>query len=219
MIRVVIADKNETMRIGIKTLFEKNSANYAIWEASDRTSLLNKVASHECHLVILEPLMCPGAGEALIRQVKRESPSVAVLIYSELDERKHGVRAIRCGARGYVTKSSPAADLLAAAERVSCGRMHMSQALAEEVALSAWGDRSDDPHEMLSEREKMVFSMLVCGWSVKNIASILNVSNKTISTHKARALAKMRCKNLSELIQYAIAKGLKEECEALCQVW
>lgn len=219
MIRVVIADKNETMRIGMRTIFEKHAPNYAIWEASDRTSLLNKVASHECNLVVLEPLMCPGAGEALIRQVKRESPGVSVLIYSELDEKSHGVRAIRCGARGYVMKTCPAADLLAAAERVSSGRMHMSPALAEEVALSAWGDKSDAPHESLSEREKMVFSMLVCGWSVKNIASMLNVSNKTISTHKARALAKMRCKNLSELIQYAITKGLKEECEALCQVW
>jgi two-component system, NarL family, invasion response regulator UvrY len=219
MIRVVVADKNETMRIGMRTLFEKHSTSFSIWEAADRTSLLNNVANHECNLVILEPLMCPGGGEALIRQVRRESPVAKVLVYSELDERKHGVRAIRCGARGYVMKSSPAADLLAAAERVSAGRMHMSQALAEEVALSAWGDKTDAPHEMLSEREKMVFSMLVCGWSVKNIASVLNVSNKTVSTHKARTLVKMRCANLSELVQYAIVKGLKEDCEALCQVW
>lgn len=214
MLRIVVADKNETMRLGMKALFDKYPTKFALVEASDRAGLMNQIIDHDCQLVIVEPLLCAGAGESLIRQIRRESPKANVLVYTELDELKHGVRAIRSGARGYLMKSRPAAELLAAADRVGSGKMHMSEALAEEVALSAWGDREDAPHELLSEREKMVFSMLVCGWSVTNIAARLNLSSKTISTHKARTMAKMRCKNLSELVQYAISHGLKEECEA-----
>jgi DNA-binding NarL/FixJ family response regulator len=219
MIRLVVADRNETMRLGMKALFERASARFQVWEAADRASLLNQVSNNNCNLVIMEPLLCAGTGEALIRQVRRESPNVNVLIYTELDERKHGVRAIRSGARGYVMKSSPSAELLSAVDRVVSGRMHLSDALAEEVALSAWSDRPDLPHETLSEREKIVFAMLVCGGSVKSIAATLNLSSKTVSTHKARTLVKMRCKSLSELVEYAISNGLKEEFEAQCQIW
>jgi DNA-binding NarL/FixJ family response regulator len=219
MIRVVVADRNETMRLGMKALFNKHAGRFAVWEAGDRAELMSEVVNNDCHLVIVEPLLFSGSGEALIRQIKRESPKAHVLVYTELDELKHGVRAIKSGARGYVMKSSPSAELLAAADRVGSGKMHMSVALAEEVALSAWGDKGAVPHELLSDREKMVFSMLICGWTVTGIAQKLNLSSKTISTHKARAMMKMRCKSLSELIEYAISKGLKEECEANCKVW
>jgi len=219
MLRVVVADKSETMRLGMKTLFAKYPSRYKVWEANDRATLLQQVMDNDCNVVIVEPLLCAGAGEALIRQIRRESPRANILIYTELDERRHGVRAIRCGARGYLMKSCPASELLTAADRVGAGRMHMSETLAEAVALSAWGEKQDAPHDTLSEREKMVFSMLVCGWTVKNIAHALNLSSKTVSTHKARTLGKMGCKSLSELVEYAISRGLKEECEAQCQVW
>jgi two-component system invasion response regulator UvrY len=219
MIRLVVADKNETMRLGMKTLFNLHATKFQVWEASDRSGLMSELLNNNCSLVIMEPLLFANSGEALIRQIKRESPHTSVLVYTELDELKLGVRAIQCGARGYLMKSSSAAELLAAADRVGSGKMHMSPALAEEVALSAWGDKPEAPHELLSDREKQVFFMLVCGWSVTRIAQRLNLSSKTISTHKARTMTKMRCKTLSELIEYAIAKGLKDDCETACKVW
>jgi two-component system invasion response regulator UvrY len=215
----MVADRNETMRMGMKAIFSQHPSRFAIWEAQDRSELMSGLLENHCHLVIVEPMMAAGAGEALIRQIRRESPMANVLVYTDLDELTHGVRAIRCGARGYLMKNTPAADLLAAVERVSAGKMHMSEALAEEVALSAWGIKQESPHEMLSDREKLVFSMLVCGMSVTGIAAALNLSCKTISTHKARTLAKMHCKNLSELIEYALSRGMKPECEAMCKVW
>jgi DNA-binding NarL/FixJ family response regulator len=219
MIRVVVADKNETMRLGMKALFDKYGARFAVTEAADRAGLISTIQNDDCHLVIVEPLLCAGTGEALIRQIKRESPKINVLVYTELDELKFGVEAIRCGARGYVMKSRPASELLTAADRVGAGRIHMSEALAEEVAFNSWRDKPGAPHDILSEREKMVFAMLVCGRTVTTIAYALNLSIKTVSTHKARAMSKMRCKSLSELVEYAISHGLKDECEALCQGW
>ncbi len=219
MIRVVVADKNETLRLGLRSLFDQYHAKFKVSEAADRAGLINRLRNDDCHLVIMEPLLCAGGGEALIRQIKRESPGSKVLIYTELDERTFGARAIRCGARGYVMKSSPASELLTAVERVGAGRLHMSEALAEEIALSIADDRGDAPHETLSERERTVFAMLVCGRKVKEIASALNLSSKTVSTHKTRAMVKLRCKSFSELVQYAMSKGLKDDCEMVCKGW
>jgi len=219
MMRVMVADNNETMRLGMKAVFGKQPLRYAVGEAGDRAGLMSELLNSNYELVVLDPMLCAGAGESLIRQIRREAPKAHVLVYTDLDELKHGVRAIRAGARGYLMKNRPAAELLDAAERVTAGKLHISEALAEEVALSAWGIKQDTPHETLSDREKMVFAMLVCGMTVTEIAAALNLSCKTVSTHKARTLTKMRCRNLSELIEYALSHGLKPDCEAMCKVW
>ena len=219
MIRTVVADRSETMRLGLRALFDKQPGKFAVTEAASRGDLLDRIGKEDCQLVVVEPLLCGGSGEALIRQIRRLSPQANVLVYTDLDELKFGIRAIRSGAKGYVMKSCTSTELLTAASRVSVGKVHMSEALAEEVALTAWEKRAEDRHEDLSEREMQVFSMLVCGRTVTNIAHTLYLSVKTISTHKARAMAKLGCKSLSELVHYAIAKNLKEECEARCSGW
>lgn len=219
MIRTVVADRNETMRLGLRALLDKQNGKFEVEEAGSRGDLLAKIQGDECHLVVVDPLLCGGSGEALIRQIRRVAPRSNVLVYTDLDELKFGVRAIRSGARGYVMKSCSSTELVAAASRVSAGKMHMSEALAEEVALGVWEKRTYPEHNGLSEREMQVFSMLVCGRTVTNIAASLHLSVKTISTHKARAMAKLSCKSLSDLVHYAIARNLKEECEARCNAW
>jgi two-component system invasion response regulator UvrY len=216
MMRIVVADRNETMRLGMRVLFSSQLNATIVDEVADRVEMMATIQKNACDVLVVDPLLCAGPGEALIRQILRVAPRTNVLVYTELDELKYGVRAIRSGARGYVMKSRPSADLLAATRRVGMGKMHMSEALAEEVALYAWEGKEVPLHETLSEREKLVFSMLVCGWSVTSIASVLHLSAKTVSTHKARTMAKMRCKSLSELIEYAFSAGLKESCEAQC---
>lgn len=219
MIRIVVADRNETMRLGLRVLFDSHPSTMIVEEVADKSDLLAAIRHHPCDVVVVDPVLCAGPGDGLIGQILRTAPRANVLVYTELDELKHGLSAIRCGARGYVMKSRPSAELLAAAQRVAIGKIHLSEALAEEVALSAWEGKQVAVHETLSEREKLVFAMLVCGWSVTGIASVLHLSAKTISTHKARTMAKMRCRSLSELIEYALANNLKESCEALCAGW
>jgi DNA-binding NarL/FixJ family response regulator len=207
------------MRLGLRALFDKHPGKFEVSEAASRGDLLAKIGEEDCQLVVVEPLLCGGSGEALIRQIRRVSPQANVLVYTDLDELKFGIRAIRSGAKGYVMKSCSSSELMAAASRVSAGKVHMSEALAEEVALNAWENRTEPPHQDLSEREMLVFSMLVCGRTVTAIAHMLHLSVKTISTHKARAMSKLGCKSLSEMVHYAISKNLKEECEARSNGW
>lgn len=216
MIHIVVADRSEALRLGVRAVFERQELPYAVHEAADRGELLSVLESRRCDLVLLEPMLCGGTGENLIRQLRALAPNAHVLVYTDMDELSFGVRALRSGAKGYLMKKCTSSELVTAASRVSRGRIHMSERLAEEFAISIWEGNVELPHAGLSEREQQVFAMIVCGRSVTEIGRLLNLSVKTISTHKTRAMRKLRCRNLSELIQYAVAHELTAECETLC---
>jgi DNA-binding NarL/FixJ family response regulator len=216
MMRMLVADRSETMRLGVCTLFSKQDNDTVIQEATSRADLIVKLQSDQYHLVLVDPLLAAGNEETFLRQIRAVAPRAHVLVHTELDELHFGMRAIRCGVKGYVMKSQPACELLMAVSRVSAGKVHLSEQLAEEVALNSWEGKSATQHDSLSDREYMVFAMLVCGKTVSGIAAVLNLSIKTISTHKARAMVKLRCKTLGDMIQYSIAHNLADECRARC---
>ncbi|KQY00802.1 hypothetical protein ASD28_10425 [Massilia sp. Root133] len=212
MIQMLVADRSETMRLGVCTLFAKESRDTVVREATSRSDLISKLQMEQYHIVLVDPVLAAGSEETFLRQIRAVAPRAHVLVYTELDELHFGMRAIRCGAKGYVMKSRPAVELLTAASRVSAGKIHMSERLAEEVALHMWEGKEAAPHESLSDREYLVFAMLVCGRRVSRIAAALNLSVKTISTHKARAMVKLHCESLSDMIQYSIAHNLTAAC-------
>jgi DNA-binding NarL/FixJ family response regulator len=118
------------------------------------------------------------------------------------------VRAIKAGAAGYLTKESASTDLVSAIRKVAAGGASISPEVAEQLALSAMPRSEGPPHASLSDREFQVFRLLVDGQSVTRIAEQLNLSDKTVSTHKARIMQKMNMSNQSELIRYAISHKL-----------
>jgi two-component system, NarL family, invasion response regulator UvrY len=216
MIQMLVADRSETMRLGVCTLFNNESIDTMVQEATSRSDLIAKLQLDQYHLVLVDPLLAAGHEETFLRQIRTVAPRTNVLVYTELDEMHFGMRAIRCGVKGYVMKSRPADELLKAASRVGAGKVHLSDQLAEEVALNMWEGKDTVFHEALSDREYLVFAMLVCGRSVSRIAAALHLSVKTISSHKARAMRKLRCKSLGDLIQYSIANHLADECRVRC---
>lgn len=205
---MVFADRSETMRLGVRALFDKNCVNVEVTDVATRSELMKEIQKTDYDLVLVDPLLCSVNAEALLRQIRTVAPQVNMLVYTELDELRFGLKAMRCGVKGYVMKTEPADELLIAVNKVSAGKVHMSDALAEAVAMNIWEGKEATLHELLSEREWVVFSMLVGGASVTSIATTLNLSVKTISTHKARAMVKLRCRNFSEMIQYAIEQKL-----------
>ena len=216
MIQMLVADRSETMRLGVCTLFNKEAEDTVVSEATSRGDLINKLQTEHYNVVLVDPVLAAGSEETFLRQIRAVAPRTHVLVYTELDELHFGMRAIRCGVKGYVMKSRPSDELLKAASRVSLGKIHMSERLAEEVALHMWEGKDALPHELLSDREFLVFAMLVCGRSVSRIAVTLHLSIKTISTHKARAMVKLRCKSLSDIILYSIANNLTDICRERC---
>lgn len=211
MIRVVIADDHALMREGLKHILAQSDDVQVISEASDGFEVLALVRKADFDVLVMDLSMPGRSGMDLIRQIKDEVPRIAVLVLTMHDENQYAARAIRAGALGYMTKESAGTELVRAIRKVHSGRPYISMDVAEQLAMDAMPDRLDMPHKSLSDREFEVFNFLVSGKSVTDIAEILHLSVKTVSTHKTRILQKMGSNSLAELVHYAVVHGLLEK--------
>ena len=208
MIRVVVADDHTLMREGLKRILEGAEDITVVGEAIDGFETLIQARRGDFDLLLLDMSMPGKSGVELIRQVKETAPKMPILVLTMHEEEQYAVRAIRAGARGYMTKESAGTQLLTAIRKVAAGRPYISMAVAEQLAIDAMPAHERLPHKDLSNREFEVFSMLVIGKSITEIADALHLSVKTVSTHKTRILQKMALTSLAELVQYAVAYRL-----------
>lgn len=214
MIRIVIADDHTIMREGLKQLLAAATDLTVIGEARDGAEVLKRVREDDFDVLLLDMSMPGRSGIELIKQVRSEKPQVRILVLSMHEEQQYAVRALRAGAAGYMTKDSASAQLVAAIRKVAAGGAYISSAVGEQFALGAMAQISGPPHTTLSDREYQVFEMLVAGKSVTDIAQRLNLSVKTVSTHKAHVMQKMQMTNQSELVRYALNHRLLDNPDA-----
>jgi DNA-binding NarL/FixJ family response regulator len=211
MIRVVIADDHTLVREGLKQLLRAAGGIDVIGEARDGHDVLKIVRESDFDVLLLDMSMPGKSGIELIKQVKSEKPRLRILVLSMHQEHQYAVRAIKSGASGYLTKDSASTQLVSAIEKVAGGGAFISAEVAEQLALSAMPQSEGLPHTTLSDREYQVFRMLVSGQAVTAIAEELNLSVKTVSTHKARLMEKMGIDNQAELVRYAIRHRLVDD--------
>jgi DNA-binding NarL/FixJ family response regulator len=209
MIRIVIADDHAIVREGLKRIVSDAGDMQVIGEAADGNEVLRVVREQEFD-VLVQDLSMPGrSGMELIKRVKAERPALRILVLSMHEELQYAVRAIKSGASGYLTKESAPGQLVEAIRKIAAGGAFISAQVAEQLALGAMpGAVQSAPHEVLTEREFEVFRQLVAGLSVTEVAAALNVSVKTVSTHKANLMQKLGVNNQTELVRYAIRHGL-----------
>jgi len=153
----------------------------------------------------------PGrSGLDILKQLKSNKPKLPVLMLSVHPEEQYAVRTLKAGASGYLTKGSATDELIAAIRKISTGKKYVSSSLAEKLAFDLDLDHEKPRHEILSDREYQVMSMIASGKTVKEIADELSLSVQTISTYRSRILEKMKMKNNAEIIYYAVKQGLVE---------
>jgi DNA-binding NarL/FixJ family response regulator len=208
MIRIVVADDHTIVREGLKQLLGAAGDLSVVGEAQDGHGVLKCVRELEFDLLLLDMSMPGKSGMELIRQVHGERPRLRILVLSMHEEQQYAVRAIKAGAAGYLTKESASSQLVSAIRKVAAGGAFISAAVAEQLALGAMPDNDGPAHGLLSDREFQVFRMLASGSSVSDIAERLNLSVKTISTHKARLMQKMNLASAADLVRYAISHRL-----------
>lgn len=211
MIRVVIADDHTIVREGLKQLLLTSGDFDVVGEARDGYEVVQLVRAAEFDVLLLDMSMPGKSGMELIKQVKAEKPKLRVLVLSMHQEHQYAVRAIKAGASGYLTKESASTQLVSAIRKVSTGGAFISAEVAEALALGAMPHAEGPPHGALSDREFQVFRMLASGTSVSDIASQLNLSVKTVSTHKARLMGKLGVQNQTALIHYALKHRLIDD--------
>ena len=211
MIRVVIADDHTILREGLRQLLGAATDIEVAGEAADGFEVLARVRGLDFDVLLLDMSMPGKSGIELIKQVKAEKPRLRVLVLSMHEEAQYAVRAIKAGASGYVTKDSAGTQLVTAIRKVANGGAFITAEVAEQLALGAMPDAEQPPHALLSDREYGVFELLVSGHTVTDIAGRLNLSGKTVSTHKARLMEKLGIDNQADLVRYAMKHGVEGE--------
>lgn len=214
MIRIVIADDHTIVREGLKQLLSATADLSVIAEAQNGHEVLARVRAIEFDVLLLDISMPGKSGIELIKQVRAEKPKLHILVLSMHEEEQYAVRAIRAGASGYLTKESATAQLVSAIRKVASGGAFITDLVAQQLALGAMPQAEGPRHGALSDREFQVFRELVSGKAVSDIATQLNLSVKTVSTHKARIMQKMNMSNSAELIRYAIHHRLVDDPDA-----
>jgi len=208
MIRIVIADDHAIVRAGLKQMFAIMPDMEVIAEAVDGESVLETMRQTRSDILMLD-LNMPGlSGPDLITRVRAHWPALPILVLSMHDTAQIASRALKAGANGYVTKDSEPEVLLAAIRKIAAGGRFISGEVAQKMALLATASGDALPHNSLSDREFDVFKCLINGMGVNDIAEQLSISNKTVSTHKARLLEKMHMSSVAELTRYAMDNQL-----------
>ena len=211
MIRIVVADDHTIVREGLKQILTAAGDLEVVAEAQNGFEVMDRIRALDFDVLLLDMSMPGKSGIELIKQVHAEKPRLRILILSMHEEHQYAVRAIRAGAAGYLTKEGASAQLVSAIRRVAGGGAYISADVAEQLALGAMPGAKGPPHSTLSDREFQIFRMIAEGRSVSDIAERLNLSVKTVSTHKANILQKMNMSTQAELIRYALTHRLVEE--------
>lgn len=208
MIRLFIADDHPVVRAGLRGIVDGEPDFEVVGEAYDGGDMLARIGRTPAEVLLLDVSM-PGPGFLeVLRGLRQDHPRVAVLVLSVHPEDQYAVRALRAGAAGYLTKDHSPEELVAAIRKVHRGGKYVSPSLAERLAVGLEIGASDSPHEQLSNREYDVLCLLGSGRTVKEIASRLALSPKTVSTYRARVLEKMKLATNADLVRYAAQHGL-----------
>lgn len=209
MIRLLIVDDHALMREGLIQLFDGEDDIVVSAETGDGEEVLGILQNKTIDLILLD-IAIPGIhGVELIKKIREELPnSPPILMLSMHNEPSIATRMLTAGAAGYMTKDSSARILLRAIRKVASGGRFIATDIAENIAFETSNVMKMKPHELLSSRELVILRMLGKGKKVNEIARELNISNKTVSTHKARLKQKMYIDSDVQLVQYTIAHGM-----------
>ncbi len=205
MIRILIADDHAIMRRGLKKLFEANPEIVVAAEATNGDEVLSHLSKDTVDLLLLDMTMPGLCGEQLITRIRSLYPTLPILMLTMHNEALIAQRALEAGATGYLTKDSEPEVLFAAIAKVAAGKPFLDSAIAQQLALMATGITRATNHACLSPRELEVFRLLAGGKTVKAIAGILSISDRTVSTHKVRMMEKMGFASTADLVRYALA--------------
>jgi two-component system invasion response regulator UvrY len=210
LIRIMLADDHAIIRDGIKQILADTEDLLVAGEAANGTQILKLLAERDFDLLVLDISMPGKNGLELIKVIRKDRPDLPLLVLSMHNEEQYALRALHAGASGYITKESDSDVLVAAMRKVATGGIYFSEKVSQLLAREHMPQAEELPHTRLSDREFEIFKKIVSGIRVSDIATELNLSVKTVSTHKSRILQKMHMVSDIELVRYAIGHGLEQ---------
>ena len=206
-LRILIADDHELMRRGVRALLEAETGWKVVGEASDGRELMKKITLTKPDIVVIDIGMPHLNGLEAARRVRQAFPEIKILILSMYDSERVARDVLDAGARGYVTKADAARDLVLAVEALRRNKTFFTSR-AEQLVLESFLQNENGgaaaPAERLTSRQREIVQLLAEGKSSKEIAVYLELSVKTVETHRANIMRRLSCHSIGDLVVYAI---------------
>jgi DNA-binding NarL/FixJ family response regulator len=208
MIHALIADDHGIVRSGVRMLLDQQEGITVVAEAEDGVEAVEAALKHKPDVVVLDVSMPRMTGIQATHEIKQHLPDTAVVLLSMHDDQRYFYDALKAGAAGYVLKRSADTQLVDAIRAALRGEPFISP-VAEEELLRNWLEQGEGASE-LTQRELEVVKLIAEAHTNKQIAQILNLSEKTVESHRGNVLAKLGMRDRVELVRYAIRRGLIE---------
>jgi DNA-binding NarL/FixJ family response regulator len=208
--RIIIADDHVLICHGIKNIIKTDETLRVVGEASSGEELLTLLETAEVDLIILDISMPGIGGMAAIGMVKSKYPWIKILMLTMYKNKQYFYNAMAAGADGYLMKDDSDDELLVAIEKVQSGKSYISPNMAEDFAddvISMYRNEKRSPFQELTKREKEILQLVVKGYTSKQMAEILHLSQRTIDHHRSNLLRKFNRKNSVEMVNYAVRNG------------
>ncbi len=205
---VLLADDHNIVRHGLKKILEDEFTEVTVGEASRDTEIFNQLNKNKWDIIILDISMPGKSGLEILKDIKSLYPDLPVLILSMYPEEQFALRVMKSGASGYVRKDSAPEELVDAVNEILAGKKYYSPAVMDILSDNVKRGTKTELSEILSDREYEIFMLIAQGKTVSEIAEILSLSVKTVSTHRSHILEKTKLKNNADIVLYAVRNKL-----------
>jgi len=209
-IRILLADDHTLVRAGVRALLESLPEVKVVAEAADGHEALAFAKAHEPHVVLMDVAMSGLNGLETTARLVKDFPDVRVIVLSMHANEEYIWQALRAGASGYLLKSASTAELETALQAVGRGETYLDPAIARRVIAGylSGAAQKKSSIEQLSPRQREILQLIAEGRSTKEIAFLLNLSTKTVETHRAQVMERLDIHDVPGLVRYAIRQGL-----------
>jgi DNA-binding NarL/FixJ family response regulator len=211
-IRVLVVDDHTIVRDGICALLALAGDIEVVGEAGNGSEALRMVKELMPDVVLMDMAMPIMGGLEATRRICKEFPGMRVLALTQYDDKEYVFPVIEAGASGFISKASASSELASGIRAVYHGDAYLSPPVArflvEDYQHSIGGRNSGDPYEQLTDRERDVLKLVAEGFTTPEIADLLKVAPKTVEGHKTNLMAKLDIHNRTELVKYALRKGI-----------
>lgn len=211
-IKVLIADDHALVREGIMAFLKLSSDIEVIGQASNGLEAIEKTIQAKPDVVLMDISMPELGGIEATLEIKKREPDIKILILTQYDDKEYVSRLLKAGVSGYILKHAVGTDLITAIRAVAKGESYLYSSIATKVIDGYLGKSTgvviEDTYEKLTDREKQVLKLIAEGHSHKEIATLLDISVKTVIAHQTNISDKLDIHSRAGLIKFAIIKGI-----------
>ena len=208
--RILVADDHVLIRYGIKNIIKKNDQFAVVGEVNNGKQLMSFLEDSEIDLIILDISMPDIGGMEALGLVKNKYPWIKILMLTMHKNKQYFYNAMAAGADGYLMKDDSDEELLVAITKVLNGKNYISPHMTDDFAddvINMYRNERRTPFHELTKREKEILQLVVQGFTSKQMAGQLNLSQRTIDHHRSNLLRKFNRKNSIDLVNYAVRNG------------